>query len=151
MKKFFLLISVFMCFISYSEEQIFLKVIKKEIKSQKSKINYSKEVNINIEEYDFYMNGEIIREYDSTKENNKKIYYVVGRYDVIVLNTLLDKILENDISEINSLKVSFSNKKNLDTDVFSVLKVTEEDFMINISINDENRYNRFLARILICK
>ena len=67
MRNFFLVIFVFTYFISYSEEEIFLKVLKKEIKIEnvKIKINDSRKTSLHIEEYKLYKNGEIIKKYVS--------------------------------------------------------------------------------------
>ena len=53
MRNFFLVIFVFTYFISYSEEEIFLKVQKKKIKIEnvKIKINDSRKTSLHIEEY----------------------------------------------------------------------------------------------------
>ena len=142
MRNFFLVIFVFTQFISYSEEEIFLKVLKKEIKIEnvKIKINDSRKTSLHIEEYKLYKNGEIIKKYVSEGKKNKEIDYVVGMYNFLELKSLLEKIFKDDRSEIDSLKVNLSKTKKHDNDVFSNIEIPMENSMIIISINGENKY-----------
>ncbi|MBP9479503.1 MAG: hypothetical protein KBF12_12905 [Sebaldella sp.] len=142
MRNFFLVIFVFTYFISYSEEEIFLKVLKKEIKIEnvKIKINDSRKTSLHIEEYKLYKNGEIIKKYVSEGKKNKEIDYVVGMYNFLELKSLLEKIFKDDRSEIDSLKVNLSKTKKHDNDVFSNIEIPMENSMIIISINGENKY-----------
>ena len=142
MRNFFLVIFVFTYFISYSEEEIFLKVLKKEIKIEnvKIKINDSRKTSLHIEEYKLYKNGEMIKKYVSEGKKNKEIDYVVGMYNFLELKSLLEKIFKDDRSEIDSLKVNLSKTKKHDNDVFSNIEIPMENSMIIISINGENKY-----------